>query len=80
MYFLGLGLVFLAMKYFEYGPVAAWSWWLVLLPFGLAVAWWQWADSTGYTKRKAMERQDKKRDERRARTKEALDANFKNRR
>jgi len=80
MYFLGLGLVFLVLKYLEYGPVAAWSWWLVMLPFGLAVAWWQWADSTGYTKRKAMERQDKKRDLRRARTKEALDANFKNRR
>ena len=42
----------------------------------LAAIWWTWADATGYTKRKAMEADDKRRDERRMRTKEALDANF----
>jgi len=47
-----------------------------LLPFAMAAAWWAWADSTGYTKRKAMEREDKRREERRTRTKEALDANY----
>ncbi|HEY8907094.1 MAG TPA: TIGR04438 family Trp-rich protein [Rhodoferax sp.] len=76
MYLLGLGLVLLLLKYMEWGPVALWSWWLVLSPFALAVVWWAWADATGYTKRKAMEADDKRRDERRARTKEALDANF----
>lgn len=76
MYLLGLGLVLLLLKYMEWGPVALWSWWLVLSPFALAVAWWAWADTTGYTKRKAMEADDKRRDERRARTKEALDANY----
>jgi small Trp-rich protein len=80
MYLLCLGLVLLGMKYFEWGPVALWSWWLVLTPFALAVAWWAWADSTGYTKRKAMEREDKRRDERRARTKEALDGTYRNHR
>jgi len=80
MYLLGLGLVLLLMKYLELGPVAAWSWWWVLAPFALAVAWWAWADSTGYTKRKAMEADDKRRDLRRERTKAALDANYKNRR
>jgi small Trp-rich protein len=55
MYFLGIGLVLLAMKYLEIDPVAAWSWLVVFAPFGLAVAWWAWADSSGYTKRKAME-------------------------
>ncbi len=55
MYFLGLGLVLLLMKYLEIDPVAAWSWLLVFAPFGLAVAWWAWADATGYTKRRAME-------------------------
>ena len=58
MYLLGLGLVLLAMKYLEIGFVAAWSWWLVLTPFGLAVLWWFWADSSGYTKRRAMEREN----------------------
>jgi small Trp-rich protein len=54
MYFLGLGLILLAMKFLEIAPVAAWSWLVVLAPFGLAVAWWSWADASGYTKRKSM--------------------------
>jgi small Trp-rich protein len=58
MLFLGLGLVLLALKYLEIGPVAAWSWWWVLSPFALAVVWWTWADMSGYTKRKAVEREN----------------------
>lgn len=58
MLFLGLGIVLLALKYLEMGPVAAWPWWLVLAPFGLAVAWWAWADWSGYTKKKAVEREN----------------------
>jgi small Trp-rich protein len=61
MYFLGLGIILLLMKYLEYGAVAQWSWLVVLAPFGLAVAWWAWADASGYTRRKAMEREDKRR-------------------
>lgn len=76
MYLLGLGLALLAMKYFAFGPVAQWSWWLVLAPFALAVAWWAWADGSGYTKRKAMEREDQRRDQRRERAKQALNANY----
>ena len=38
--------------------VAEWSWWIVLTPFALAAAWWQWADWSGYTKRKEMEKMD----------------------
>ncbi len=72
MYLLGLGLVLLIMKWLAWGPVALWSWWLVLVPFVLAVVWWEWADNTGYTKRKAMERESKKGEERRARIKENL--------
>ncbi|TAH11904.1 MAG: TIGR04438 family Trp-rich protein [Curvibacter sp.] len=64
MYFLGIGLVLLLLKYLAVEPVAAWSWWLVLSPFGLAVAWWSWADSSGYTKRKAMERENARKQER----------------
>jgi small Trp-rich protein len=76
MYFLGLGLVLLIAKWQAYGPVATWPWWWVLLPFALAVAWWTWADYSGYTKRKAMQRENKRRDARRLRTKQALDANY----
>ena len=72
MYFLGLGIILLAMKYFEFGPVAAWSWWLVLAPFALAVAWWAWADASGYTKRKAMQRENARRQDRIDRSKTAI--------
>jgi small Trp-rich protein len=72
MYFLGLGLVLLAMKYWEIGPVAQWSWLLVFAPFGLAMLWWAWADSSGYTKRKAMDEQNAKRKARIERNKAAI--------
>ena len=72
MYLLGLGLVLLAVKYLEIGPVAAWDWWVVLAPFGLAVLWWAWADASGYTKRKAMERESARRKARIDGNREAL--------
>lgn len=72
MYFLGLGVILLIMKYMEIGPVAGWSWWVVLAPFALAVAWWAWADMSGYTKRKAMEREDARRKDRIDRNKTAI--------
>jgi small Trp-rich protein len=61
MYLLGIGIILLAMKYLEIDPVAAWSWWVVLSPFALAVAWWAWADWSGYTKRKVVQRENDKR-------------------
>ncbi|MGJ7543755.1 TIGR04438 family Trp-rich protein [Variovorax sp. LT1R16] len=60
MWFLLLGLLGIGLKYFEVGAVAGWSWWIVLSPFALALAWWAWADSSGYTKRKVMEREEKR--------------------
>ena len=80
MYLLGLGLALLVMKYLEIGPVAAWDWWVVLAPFGLAMAWWAWADSSGYTKRKAMERENARRDDRIERNKTAIGTSTKKRR
>lgn len=58
MYLLGLGLIFLVLKYLAIDPVAAWEWWVVLSPFALAMAWWSWADWSGYTKRKVMEKEN----------------------
>ncbi len=60
MYFLGAGIILLVLKYLEIGPVAGWDWWVVLAPFGLAVLWWLWADQSGYTKRKAVERENQR--------------------
>lgn len=72
MYFLGLGVVLLLLKWQEIGPVAEWSWWTVLAPFALAIVWWTWADWSGYTKRKAMERDDERKLERINRHREAI--------
>ena len=80
MYLLGLGILLVLLKYLEIGPVAAWSWWWVLLPFVLTFLWWAWADSTGYTKRKAMEKMDERKKKRIDRHKEALGMGPKRRR
>jgi small Trp-rich protein len=72
MYLLGLGVVLLALKYLEIGPVALWSWWVVLAPFALAVAWWAWADSTGYTKRKVVEREERRKQARIDKSRDAM--------
>lgn len=72
MYFLMLGLLFLAMKYFEVGFVAGWSWLWVLSPFAAALLWWAWADTTGYTKRKAIEKMELRKKERLEKQRDAL--------
>jgi len=64
MWFLGLGLLGVALKVLEVGVVATWSWWVVLMPFALAVAWWAWADASGYTKRRVVEKENARRQER----------------
>ena len=58
MFFLALGIVLLLCKVLEVGPLATWSWWLVLAPFALAALWWTLADRFGYTARKASERDE----------------------
>jgi len=78
MYFLGIGLILLFLKYQAIDPVATWSWVTVFIPFGLAVAWWAWADYSGYTKRKAMKRDEKRRQTRIDKQRESL--GFKKRR
>ena len=72
MYLLGLGIVLVLLKYLEIGPPALWSWWWVLSPFALAAAWWAWADASGYTKRRAMEKMDARKQARIDRQNDAL--------
>ena len=64
MYFLLIGIVALVLKYLEIGPVATLSWLIVLSPFALAVVWWAWADASGYTKRKEIEKMEKRKQDR----------------
>ena len=72
MIFLGLGILLLIMKYMEIGPVAVWDWWVVLSPFGLAVVWWTWADWSGYTKKKAVEKENARKQDRIDKSRERL--------
>jgi small Trp-rich protein len=72
MYFLIAGIGLMILKYLEIGFAAELSWWWVLSPFAMAVVWWMWADMTGYTKRKAMEKMDLKKKERIDKQREAL--------
>ena len=72
MYFLLLGIVALALKYLEIGPVANLNWFIVLSPFAMAVAWWAWADASGYTKRREIEKMAKRKDDRIDKQREAM--------
>jgi small Trp-rich protein len=58
MYLVVLGVLLIVMKVTEFGTVANWSWWIILSPFPVAIVWWAWADGTGYTKRKEVEKMD----------------------
>lgn len=77
MWFVAIGVAMLLMNLLGIGPVGEWTWgWgerglLILVPFGLAIAWWFFADVSGLTQRKAMARVDAKRE---ARRQKALDA------
>ncbi len=65
MWFLGIGMLLLMMKFFEFGPVGHWSWWLVLLPFGLALAWFEIVEPFfGLDKKKAHNELEKVKEER----------------
>lgn len=72
MFFLFVGLGLILLKYFELGFAADLSWLWILSPFAMALVWWAWADSTGYTKRKAMEAMEQKKQQRIDRQREAL--------
>ena len=72
MFLLGLGLLLLALKVLAIRAVANWSWYVIAAPFLLTVAWWAWADSVGYTKRKEMEKMEKRKQERIDKHKEAM--------
>ena len=72
MWFVVLGVLLIALKLAEIGFVAMWSWWWVLSPFAAAAVWWAYADSSGLTKKREMDKLDSKKLERRRRNLEAL--------
>ena len=72
MLFLLIGVLGAVLKYLEVGFVAQWSWWIVLIPFALAVAWWAYADASGYTKRRVIEKENLRKQARIDRQRSAL--------
>ena len=74
MYLLAIALLLSLLKMAEVGPVAAWPWWYILCVYGAAALWWSWADWSGYTKRKAEEKMERRRLERIEKHKDTLRA------
>ena len=75
MLFVLLGVALLALKFAEIGAVAGWDWWLVLLPFVAAVLWWAFADKTGLTKKREMNKMEERKQARRRKSMVALGLN-----
>jgi small Trp-rich protein len=72
MWFLVLGILLIALKLAEIGVVAAWSWWVILAPFAAAFLWWMYADASGLTKKREMDKLEERKLERRRKNLDAL--------
>ena len=72
MWFLIVGVLLLVLKIAEVGFFVDLGWVWVLAPFGLAVAWWAFADSSGLTQRRAIEKMEVRKRDRRERDMKAL--------
>lgn len=72
MAFVLIGTLLALLKYLAVDPVATLSWWWVLSPFALAIAWWSYADSTGLTAKRNLDRFDQRREKRRRQSLEAM--------
>jgi small Trp-rich protein len=54
MFLAVIAVIILLMKVMDIAPVANWSWWIVLLPFGLLFFWWEYLSKwIGWDKRTA---------------------------
>lgn len=72
MLFLGIGIAAMLLRYFAIGPFAAISWWITLVPFACAVAWWAYADASGRTGRREMDKMEKRKHDRIQKQREAI--------
>ncbi|MDY0329442.1 MAG: TIGR04438 family Trp-rich protein [Thiomonas sp.] len=73
MAFVVLGLIFIVLKLMGIAPVAAWSWWWVLLPLALAFIWWEVIDPLfSLSKKRAMNDMAERQQARRQKYRESL--------
>lgn len=73
MYLLLIAVILTVLKYMEIAPVADWSWWVVIGFYAATAVWWQVADASGYSRRKAMEKEEQVRENRRERNRQRLE-------
>ena len=59
-----IGVLLLLAWWLDLGPFGRLPWYVPLIPFGLAVLWWEFADTSGWTKRKAMIADEKRKRDR----------------
>ncbi len=85
MFFVIVGVLMILLNLAGIGPTANWTWNLTgdlykfCIPFGLAAAWWAWADGSGYNKRREIERMEAKKTARRVENMSALGMDAKGR-
>ena len=72
MWFIVAGVLLVALKLADIGFAVEWSWWAVLSPFAMAAVWWAYADSSGLTKKREMDKVEAKKAARRRSNMEAL--------
>ena len=67
-----LGTLLLLVKWAEFGPFERMPWWVALLPFGIAILWWEFADNSGWTQRRVIDKLEKRKTDRRQKAMDAL--------
>jgi small Trp-rich protein len=72
MWFVAIGTLLTVLKAIGWSALDNLSWWWALSPFVCAMLWWAWSDGTGRTSRKAMDKYEERRAERRKRNVENL--------
>lgn len=70
-----VGVLLLVAWMADFGPFGSWPWWVIALPFVIAVLWWEFADSSGWTQRRVMDKMEQKKADRRAKAMDALGLN-----
>ena len=84
MWFVLLGCLLIVLNLLNIGPFGVWEWpgdwWKMCWPFGLAAIWWWYADKSGFTRQREMDKMEKKKKDRRIKNLEALGMDYKGRR
>lgn len=72
MWFLGIGVLLVGLWLGGVEPVSTWHWGYLSIPFVLAFVWWTFADASGITKKREMEKMEERKRRRLERNREQL--------